>query len=290
MASGRATTAEPLHSLFAQVYRAILGDAVRLPSLPDVALRVRTAMQDPNYTTSSIAQAIQVDPGTAAYLLRIANSALYRGVTQVDTVETAILRLGPLTTRNLVTAHALKALFRTRSPLLAGLLRESWTRSTRLAAMASILAQRSGRFCSDRAILAGLVQDLGMLPLIAALEDRKEPLPDAEDIAATLDQFAGKVSSALLTHWRFDQELVTVAQTRGDWLREGGAEPDLADLLIVARLHVCAADGLQDDLPWMDDVPAYRKLALGDVSDGARLTVLLDADSDVRELASMLGA
>ena len=43
------------------------------------------------------------------------------------------------------------------------------TRLSRLAAMASILAQRSGGHGSDRAMLAGLVQDLGMLPLIAAL-------------------------------------------------------------------------------------------------------------------------
>ena len=283
------TRAEPINGLFSQVYRRMLKDQVQLPALPDVALRIRAAMQDPDYSVASVARSIQADAGTSAYLLRISNSALYRGVAKVSTVDAAVARLGVVTVRNLVTSYALRAMFTTRSSLLARLMRDRWARSARLAALAAVVAQKCGNFSRDRAMLAGLIQDIGMLPLIGALEARKQSLPDPERIVATLRQFSGKVGVVLLKHWNFDDELVDVAVTRGQWMRDSDAPADLSDLLIVARLHVMAVNPNRGDIPRVDEVPAFHKLPLGGVSDNAQLNILLEAETQVRELSQRLG-
>lgn len=116
----------PISGLFAQIYREILADRACLPSMPDVALRIRAAMQRSNYSAATVARVVKADPSTSAYLIRVANSALYGGVVSIQNVENAVARLGMDTTRNLVTAHALRAMFQTRSRVLGRLMQETW--------------------------------------------------------------------------------------------------------------------------------------------------------------------
>ena len=70
-------TRPPISGMFSQIFRDVLADRANLPSMPDVALRIRAAMQRPNNSAATVARVVQSDPGTSAYLIRIANSALY---------------------------------------------------------------------------------------------------------------------------------------------------------------------------------------------------------------------
>lgn len=274
---------------FAKIYREIIADKAGLPSMPDLALRIRAAMQRPSNSAATVSRIVQADPGTAAYLIRVANSALYGGVARIQNVEHAVSRLGMETTRNLVTAHALRSMFRTRSPVLARVMKETWRKSAKVAALASIVAHRCRGFVADRAMLAGLLQDIGVLPLLNALERSKQPLPDAERIAGVIDLFAGKVGAVLLEHWEFDEAFVEVARSREDWWRNPRLEADLADIVLVARLHASIGGERMQHLPLINEVPAFLKLPLGGLDPAESLKFLREAESDVREVMQMLG-
>jgi HD-like signal output (HDOD) protein len=278
----------PVRGLLAGIYREIMTDKAHLPSMPDVALRIRASMQQPNYTAATVARVIKADPGVSAYLLRAANSALYRGVAKIQNVENAVARLGMDAARNLVTAYALKAMFKTRSRVLSRLMRETWRQSARRAALASVIATRCPGFDPDRAMLGGLLQDIGVLPLLHALEGRKD-LPDPERIRDTVDMFAGKVGVMLLTHWEFDEALVEVARSRSDWWRNNQPEADLADVVMAAHLHASVGTVAMREMPLINETPAFLKLPLGEVGPDASLAFLREAEADVLEVMQMLG-
>jgi len=279
----------PVSGLFARVYREILADRASLPSMPDVALRIRAAMQQPTHSAETVAKAVAADPGTSAYLVRIANSVLYGGVTPIQNIEAAVTRLGMDTTRNLVTAYALRAMFQTRSPKLHQLMQQTWRQSARIAALSSVVAARCPGFSPDRAMLAGLLQDIGVLPLLNALEGRRHPLPEPDQILSTIETFSPKIGAVLLEHWNFDDDFVEVARSRGDWWRSPGAEPDLADLVLVARLHNCVGTDQMSHLPLINETPAFLKLPLGEMNPDTSLAFLREAESDVQEVMRMLG-
>lgn len=289
MASIVPTAHPPVSGLFARVYREILGDRASLPSMPDVALRIRAAMQQPTHSAETVAKAVAADPGTSAYLVRIANSVLYGGVTPIQNIEAAVTRLGMDTTRNLVTAYALRAMFQTRSPKLHQLMQQTWRQSARIAALSSVVAARCPGFSPDRAMLAGLLQDIGVLPLLNALEGRSHPLPEPDQILSTIETFSPKIGAVLLEHWNFDDDFVEVARSRGDWWRSPGAEPDLADLVLVARLHNCVGTDQMSHLPLINETPAFLKLPLGEMNPDTSLAFLREAESDVQEVMRMLG-
>ena len=278
----------PIHGLLARIVHDIFTDRANLPSMPDVALSIRRSMQQPNCSAASVARAIKTDPGTTAYLVRIANSALYRGAAAIEGIENAVVRLGLETTRNLVTAYAIRAMFNTKSSAINQVMQTNWRASAQRAALSSVIAAHCGTEDPDRAMLAGLLQDIGVLPLLRGIDVRGLS-PDIAQLENTLGAFASKVGVTLLEHWGFDEQMIEVARSRKDWWRDPQPSADLADIVLIARLH--AAVGAQDmhEAPKINEVPAYGKLPLGDIGPDESLAFLREADAEVNELMQVLG-
>lgn len=279
----------PIHGLFGRVYRDILANKAQLPSMPHVALRIRAAMQMKNFSVETVARVIEADAGTSAYLIRIANSPIYRGAVPIRNVNTAVSRFGMQATRNLVTAYALRAMFTTRSRVLAKIMQSTWRSSARIAALSSVIAKRCPGFVPDQAMLAGLLQDIGILPLLGALEKSPHATGDPERIKLTLETFSNKIGPVLLKHWGFDEPTVEVARSRKNWMRDPAPEADLADLVLIARLHAGVGSAEQSEQPLINEVPAYAKLPLGELGPDESIAILKLAEHDVQDVMKMLG-
>ncbi len=258
--------------------------------MPDVAARIHGAMSSPNWSVNTIAEIIKGDPGTTTYLLQMANSAMYAGVTPIREVERAITRIGMDNTRNLIMAHALRSMFVTRSKMLAGLMRQTWKTSARLAALSAVLARQCSRMSPERALLAGLLQDIGVLPILNVLNRYQDQLTDEAQVSGAVDRYAPQVGQVLLKHWDFESEMVEVARSRLDWLRDPRPDPELADLVLIARLHDNIIEGKANGLPRIDEVPAFAKFPLGGVLPDSSLELLHAEQASVNDVMRALGA
>jgi len=258
--------------------------------MPDVAARIHGAMASPNWSISTIGAIIKGDPGTTTYLLQMANSAMYAGVTPIRDVEGAISRIGMDSTRSLIMAHALRSMFRTRSKMLGALMRQNWKASARLAALSAVLARECSRVSPERALLAGMLQDIGVLPILNVLNKFQDQLNNEAQVVGVLDRYAAQVGQVLLKQWEFEPDMVEVARSRGDWLRDLRSDPELADLVLLARLHDKIVEGKANDLPRIDEVPAFAKFPLGGVMPDSSLEVLHEERASVDEVLRVLGA
>ena len=59
---------------------------IQLPTLPEVALRVRDEVESENSNAGAIARMVASDPALSARLLQVANSPLYRGRVEIDSI------------------------------------------------------------------------------------------------------------------------------------------------------------------------------------------------------------
>lgn len=69
-------------------------DRLPLPTLPEVALKVRETVDDEDATIKDVAQIIETDAVLSARIIQIANSALYRGLSYAENVQSATRRMG----------------------------------------------------------------------------------------------------------------------------------------------------------------------------------------------------
>ena len=142
----------------------------------------------------------------------------------------------------------------------------------------------------ERALLAGLLQDIGVLPILNVLNRYQDQLTDEAQVLGVVERYANQVGQVLLKHWDFESDMVEVARSRGDWHRDPGPAPELADLVLLARLHDQIVKGKANDLPGIDQVPAFAKFPLGEVLPDSTLALLHEERAAVDEIMRALGA
>lgn len=262
------------------------GGRLRLPSLPDLALKIRSAVNDPRRSVADIARLVQFDPALAARLIQIANSPLYRGTRKFDNCHSAITRMGLGAARDLVIAFTLRNLFQARMPLLRERLQQTWQHSCRVAAISSVLARLSPGLDPDRALLAGLVHDIGVLPLLQYIE-----MLSIEADVARLDSLTGRLRAPLggfvLKTWQFEGDLADIPAQAEAWDRASGERIDYADIVQVAHVHSQFGQGGYAGPP-LPELRAFRKLTLSKLGPGGSLELLEQSRQEIQQVMGIL--
>lgn len=232
-----------------------------LPTLPEVALRVRDAVDDENASISDISRVIATDAALSARLIQVANSPLMRATQEIESLDMAVNRLGLKLVRDMVISMVMEQMFQATSELTDKKLRQVWEHSTLVAAISHTLAAQFTKLSPQQALLAGLVHDIGVLPILTKAEDYPELLEDEKTLDRIIDKLHGKIGYAILKAWNFPAELVRVPLDHEN-LQRNSEQVDYADVVTVANLQ--SYTGTEDpmaDTDW-STVPAFEKLGL----------------------------
>ena len=245
---------------------------LQLPTLPEVALRVRDVVDDENASASQIAEIIAQDAALSARLLQGANSPLYRGRQELDRLSMVVSRLGNKLVRNLVTSQVMKQMFQATNDMVDKRLRDVWEHSVQVAAIARALAANTPGVMPDQAMLAGLLHDIGTLPILYRAEERDELLDTPGLLDELIMRLHTRIGGAILKHWKFPDMLVAVAAEHENLERDHPGPADLIDVVQVANLQ----SHMHTDHPlaivdW-SNVSAFQRLGLDDDVNEIELT------------------
>jgi len=232
-----------------------------LPTLPEVALKVRDAVESDKASAAEIAKIITMDAALSARLMQVCNSPLYRTRRTVDDIQTAVARLGYIQVRNLVSSLVMQQMFQATSDVLDKKMRAAWEHSTNVAAICYVLAGNCG-VPRDQAMLAGLIHDIGALPIIVAAEEHDE-LRDNEDLLNNVVmKLHTMIGEKILKDWQFPQSLIDVAAQHENMARDPDGEVDYVDVVIVANLQsYIGTDHPHTQLDW-SKIPAFKRVGI----------------------------
>ena len=260
-----------------------------LPSLPEIVIRVRQAVNDDNADLGSIVKLIQADPTLTARLVQIANSPLYRTGQPVENCLMAVNRLGLSTTRDLVTCLVVNNVFNIENKLLYNRVQKLWKHSCHVAAIASIIAKVTPNLHEDKALLAGLLHDIGVLPILHYAAEYPDIINSDDKLDFVIQELRASLGKQILKEWNFDMELSDVSAEAENWSHDHEQVADYIDVVIVAQLHSFFGTQEQDNMPPLLSIPAFQKLSLSKMGPDASLEVLFEAEQDIRKMMSMLG-
>jgi len=271
--------------LFRAVYKDLMKDCLIIPTLPKIALSVRKAIAE-EAAVRKIELLLRADPALAAMLVKIANSALFRSRKTVSTIEQAIIRLGMKTLRSLVTSYAVKNLFESKSRSLQKRMNLLWVHTTEVAAVSFVLARTLGGFDAEKALLIGLLHNVGVLPILGYADRYPDIAEDDVALDDTTDKLSHVIGEIMLAKWGFDDDFVNTVRGAADWLRESPVSADYCDLVMVAKRHVYIGKHLA--LPALLDMPAFHKLGLKSDAPERGVNVLADAKEQINEVRQLL--
>jgi HD-like signal output (HDOD) protein len=276
------------HHLYKKFLNDLSKDRLSLPSVPDVAIKIRRALGDENTSFRQISNIISSDPAITTKIIRTANSALYRSIHKIDDCQKAVTRLGSKVTSQLVTSFSMKELFNTKNKTLKKKMDTIWHHSREIAALSFVLAKITPGFNPEHALLAGLLHDIGAIPVITFADSHPEILESDEQLEHLINALKGEVGAAILSKWNFTEDLITTAREAENWMRQPGEKPDYCDIIIVAQLHTLVGKTANTGIPRLDEVPAFTKLALGQLTPELSVKVLEQAKEQVDETMNLL--
>jgi HD-like signal output (HDOD) protein len=274
--------------IFWEFHEAAKDNRLELPSLPDIAIRIAKVVNDPDTGSRDIAKVIQADPTLSARLIRIVNSPAYRGRQQINSLTDTVSRLGRNVTHNLVTSFVLGSLFRTRLRPLQQRMTSIWNHACQVAAISHELGRVTPKMSPDQAMLSGLLHEIGALPILNAVRNRPEVSEDPALLDHLLYKLKAEVGALVLKSWSFPQEFLEVVLHAEDWMYDDSTEPRYVDLVIVAKLHSHIGTPMMEHLPALDSVPAFRKLALGQLTPRHSLAILDNARESIEAMQRLL--
>lgn len=194
-----------------------------LPTLPAYLLDLNALLSAPMVDLKKVGKVIRTDPSLTAQVLRLCNSALFGLRRRVISIEQAAVLLGTERLRTLVLTCSVMQFAGKNVPAKA--LLGFWQHSF----LSALLSERIARLVDypekEQAYLAGLLHDIGELPLwMVAMEeqakDRPVPPPDwCDNLKLEREYFGmdhGKVGRWMAVSWNFMPSFLDVFEHHHD--------------------------------------------------------------------------
>ncbi|MCX7094640.1 MAG: HDOD domain-containing protein [Methylobacter sp.] len=275
------------NKLLTDCYQHMQSDDLILPTIPDVSFKIRRAVSDERSNISSIARIVQIDPSITARLVQIANSSIYSGRKKIESCPEALTRLGLKATQDIVTAFAMKSVFNAKSPIIRKKMTELWVHSSYIASISAVFAHKIPGFDPDRAMLAGLIHDIGIVPILTYADDNPDIIAHPRDLVETVRTLRADIGVQIIRRWDFPADFEDVVLNAENWFRNNKTPTNYADIVMIAQLHSFIGKVDIKKIPKIDDLPAYKKLAVHlDASDS--IDILDAAKDEIEQIRQLL--
>lgn len=227
---------EQQEAVAAEVFSALESGRMELPTLPDMALKIREMIDDPNVSAYALIRLLSTDLAISAQIIKTANSSAFSNGSLVKDLRAAVSRLGYRMLRNMVMLITMNNIFKAQSPVINQKLKKLWDHSREVAANSYVLALHQKHLKPEQAMLAGLVHGLGALPL-CLYADRHHPRLDQQTLEGLIRKFHTRIGVKLLDSWHFPPEIVEIIAQYSNLQRSTvDGTSDYTDVVTVANL------------------------------------------------------
>lgn len=210
------------NALYTILMEKIKQDALVLPTLPEVALKVRQAADDPEVNLALMGDIIGQDPALSLGMIKVANSALMGRTVKVESVSQAVTRIGLRQIKSIATAMALEQVFVSENDVVSMYMKKSWNKTIDIASVAISLMgfylekNKHSPLSLDTITLASLVHNIGVLPILTEAENHPEIFANPTFLQQAIIKLSGKIGGSITREWGFSEELTLLAESWSD--------------------------------------------------------------------------
>jgi len=234
--------------------KSLVDDIQGLVSLPEVAIKISSMVDDPNVSVDEIGKLISQDPALTIRVLAIANSPFYGLSSEVSTIARAVTVLGTKQLTDVVLSTAATSAF-AGIPIHVISVDDFWHHSLYCGLLAQELSNKHNPPLRDSMFVAGLLHDIGHLVMFNKIPElihdallrtvQGESLPLYMEEREVIGFDHAQVGAALAREWHLPAYLIECIEYHH--------EPEKAKnyKLEATLIHIANAVAA---LPYSDDI------------------------------------
>jgi len=231
-------------------------------TLPDTCVNLRAALDDPRKDIANIAQLISVDPSLSGKILKLANSALFRFPSQIETVTKALNVIGGEAAYNISITETANIAFKTFNSSVIDFA-AYWHKAVMCGVIAKSIAQQKQLRGSERFFVLGILQALGELIVASKHTQAYTKFKNDKEIIAPLAKQMKhfrftfpECSGLIIEEWKLPQSLVVPLKTLKHPLSE---RMSLDESILYLAIIICE---VEDEDIKVENLPQINLQAL----------------------------
>ena len=210
------------NALYTILVEKIKREALVLPTLPEIALKVRQAADDPEVNLNHMSEVIGHDPALSLGVLKVANSAMLGRSVKVETVNQAVTRIGLRQIKSIATAMALEQVFVSENKIVSLYLKKSWEKTVDVASVAISLmtcylrTHKHAPLTLDTVTLAALVHSIGVLPILTEAESHPDIFANPTFLQQAIIKLSSEIGAEVTKAWGFSEDFTEIVRSWSD--------------------------------------------------------------------------
>lgn len=210
------------NALYTILVEKIKQGSLVLPTLPEIALKVREAADDPEVNLAHMSDIISHDPALSVGMLKVANSAMLGRGVKVDTVNQAVTRIGLRQIKSIATAMALEQVFVSENEIVSMYLKKSWAKTVDISAVAISLMtfylkdNKHSPLLLDTVTLAALIHSIGVLPILTEAENHPDVFANPTFLQQAIIKLASNIGAEITKAWDLAEEFTEIVLSWSD--------------------------------------------------------------------------
>ncbi|MDG1751422.1 MAG: HDOD domain-containing protein [Thalassotalea sp.] len=210
------------NALYTILVEKIKQESLVLPTLPEVALRVREAADDPEINLGQMSEIISHDAALSMGMLKVANSAMLGRGIKVETVNQAVTRIGLRQIKSIATAMALEQVFISENEIVSMYLKKSWTKTVDVASVAISLMtfylkkNKHSSLMLETVTLAALIHSIGVLPILTEAESHPDVFANPTFLQQAIIKLSSSVGAEVTKAWGLSEDFTDIVQNWSD--------------------------------------------------------------------------
>ncbi|NKF49738.1 HDOD domain-containing protein [Shewanella sp. WXL01] len=210
------------HQLLVGLLKKLKDDALVLPTLPEVAMRVQEVVASPNSSLKQVGDIIGQDAAISARIIKVANSVLYCRGPKAENISAAVNRIGLVQIKSITTSVAMEQLFISTNEMVWEVMDEVWKTSIEVTAASCALLELynkrnpTKKLDKETLTLAGLVHNIGALPVLSEAEANPQHFSSIDQLRSLVRKMQGPIGRAVLKSWDFAPEVTEVVERWAD--------------------------------------------------------------------------
>ena len=210
------------NALYTILVEKIKQESLILPTLPEVALRVREAADDPEINLGQMSEIISHDAALSMGMLKVANSAMLGRGIKVETVNQAVTRIGLRQIKSIATAMALEQVFISENEIVSMYLKKSWSKTVDVASVAISLMtfylkkNKHSPLMLETVTLAALIHSIGVLPILTEAENHPDVFANPTFLQQAIIKLSSNVGAEVTKAWGLSEDFTAIVQNWSD--------------------------------------------------------------------------
>ncbi len=252
------------NNAYCEIVFALENGELELPAFPKISFQIKKIVDSINgekyKIINQVSKIIEANSFVSKKLIKLACDMIVFDDEKKLCIKNIVSYFGIKKILNIVLGFEIEKLFNAKNLFLNEQMKHFSDHSKNVTTVGCALISNIKDIAIDELILASMIHDIGVVPIISHLEKKAIDISNENEIRHLIYSLNAMVGALVVNSWKLSDEMSNVVIHAEDWTYDNEKKLNVEDIVIAAHVYKKISRDQLTDLPALNEIPALNKL------------------------------